>query len=55
MARWLRAASQVLLIAIATPALADEGATGLYAPGNFGFGAGVTLDAGLYLSTGFAH
>jgi hypothetical protein len=55
MASWLRAASQVLAIVIASPALADEGASGLYAPGNFGFGAGVTPDAGLYLSSGFAH
>ena len=44
-----------MLVAIASPALADEGASGLYAPGNFGFGAGVTPDAGLYLNTGFAH
>ena len=53
MARLLKAA--VLLIAIASPALADEGASGLYVPGNFGFGAGVTPDAGFYLSTGLAH
>jgi hypothetical protein len=60
MARFVRAASQrlaiqALVLVIAFPALADEGATGLYAPGNFGFGAGVTPDAGLYLSTGFVH
>ena len=55
MARFLRAAAQVLLIMIASPALADEGASGLYPPGNFGFGAGVTPDPGFYLSTGVAH
>jgi hypothetical protein len=55
MARFSRVAAQVLLILNASPALADEGASGLYAPGNFGFGAGVTPDAGLYLSTGFAR
>ena len=55
MARFLRAASQVLLIMIASPALADEGASGLYPPGNLGFGAGVTPDPGFYLSTGVAH
>ena len=55
MARFLKAAAQVLLIAIVSPALADEGASGLYVPGNFGFGAGVTPDAGVYLSTGLAH
>jgi hypothetical protein len=51
----LKVAAQVLLIAIASPALADEGVSGLYVPGNFGFGAGVTPDAGFYLSTGLAH
>ena len=30
MVRFLRAAAQVLLIMIASPALADEGASGLY-------------------------
>ncbi len=55
MVRFLRAAAQVLLIMIASPALADEGASGLYPPGNFGFGAGVTPDPGFYLSTGVAH
>src|SRR5262245_31673675 len=55
MAHFSRVAAQVLLIMNASPALADEGASGLYAPGNFGFGAGVTPDAGLYLSTGFAR
>jgi hypothetical protein len=55
MARLLKAAALVLLIAAALPARADEGAAGLYVPGNFGFGAGVTPDAGLYLSTGVAH
>ena len=55
MARLLKAAAQVLLIAIASPVLADEAASGLYVPGNFGFGAGVTPDAGFYLSTGLAH
>jgi hypothetical protein len=51
----LKAAAPVLLIVIASPALTDEGASGLYVPGNFGFGAGVTPDAGFYLSTGLAH
>ena len=37
------------------PALADEGASGLYVPGNFGFGAGVTPDPGMYLSSGFIY
>src|SRR5262245_64987117 len=55
MARFLRSTSHALLILSASAALADEGASGLYAPGNFGFGAGVTPDAGLYLSTGFAR
>src|SRR5262245_21814596 len=55
MARFPRVAAQILLIVNASPALADEGASGLYAPGNFGFGAGVTPDPGLYLSTGVAH
>ena len=55
MARLVKAAPLIWLIAVASPALADEGASGLYVPGNFGFGAGVTPDAGLYLSTGLAH
>jgi hypothetical protein len=56
MARFLRAAAaQVLLITATSPALADEAASGLYVPGNFGFGAGVTPDAGFYLSTGLLH
>jgi hypothetical protein len=38
-----------------SPALADEGASGLYVPGNFGFGAGVTPGPGLYLSSGIAY
>ena len=32
-----------------------KAASGLYVPGNFGFGAGVTPDPGFYLSTGLAH
>jgi hypothetical protein len=52
MARLLRAAAQVLLITVTSPPFVDEGASGLYAPGNFGFGAGVTPDPGFYLSTG---
>ncbi len=55
MARLLKASAFVLSIAIASPALADEGASGLYVPGNFGFGAGVTPDAGFYLGTGLAY
>jgi hypothetical protein len=55
MARFAKAAAQVLSVMIVSPALADEGASGLYVPGNFGFGAGVTPDAGLYLSAGLAH
>jgi hypothetical protein len=55
MARFVKAAALILLIAAASPARADEGASGLYVPGNFGFGAGVTPDAGLYLSTGLAR
>ena len=53
MARFaILAAAEVLLIIIVSPALADEGASGLYAPGNRGFGAGVTPDPGLYLTSG---
>jgi hypothetical protein len=55
MARSTKVAISLLLIMNASPALADEGASGLYAPGNFGFGAGVTPDPGFYLSTGVAH
>jgi hypothetical protein len=55
MARFAKAAAVLLLIVIVSPALADEAASGLYVPGNFGFGAGVTPDPGLCLSSGFGH
>ena len=46
MARFAKAAapllSIIILIVIVPAALADEAASGLYVPGNFGFGAGVT-------------
>ena len=45
----------LLLITSMSPALADEGASGLYVPGNFGFGAGVTPGPGLYLSSGVGY
>ena len=44
MARFTKVATPLLLIMSVSPALADEGASGLYVPGNFGFGAGVTPD-----------
>jgi len=54
MARFLRAAAaQVLLITATSPALADEAASGLYVPGNLGFGAGVTPDAASISARGF--
>ncbi|MGE0379268.1 MAG: transporter [Hyphomicrobium sp.] len=37
------------------PALADEGASGIYVPGNFGFGAGVTPSPGVYISSGIGY
>ena len=46
MARLTKVATPLLLIMSVSPALADEGASGLYVPGNFGFGAGVTPDPG---------
>ena len=50
MARFLvRTAAGVFLIIIASPAHGVESASGLVAPGNFGFGAGVTPDPGLYV------
>ena len=55
MARFAKAAAQVVFIMVVSPALADEAASGLYVPGNFGFGAGVTPDPGLYLSSGLAY
>jgi len=59
MARFAKAAASLLsiriLIVIVPAALADEAASGLYVPGNFGFGAGVTPGPGLYLSSGFGH
>lgn len=56
MARFvILAGAEVLLIMIGSPAFADEGASGLYPPGNRGFGAGVTPDPGLYLSSGLVH
>jgi len=55
MARFTKVATPLLLIMNASPALADEGASGLYVPGNFGFGAGVTPDPGLYLSSGVVY
>src|SRR4026208_1547603 len=54
-ARFTKVATPLLLIMSASPALADEGASGLYVPGNFGFGAGVTPDPGLYLSSGIVY
>ena len=55
MARFAKVAASLLVIASMSPALADEGASGLYVPGNFGFGAGVTPGPGLYLSTGAGY
>src|SRR6516165_4840305 len=55
MDRFAKTAAQVLFITIVSPALADEGASGLYVPGNFGFGAGVTPEPGLYLSSGVGY
>ena len=55
MARFRKVATPLLLIMSVSPTLADEGASGLYVPGNFGFGAGVTPDPGLYLSTGIGY
>ena len=55
MARFRKVATAFLLIMSVSPTLADEGASGLYVPGNFGFGAGVTPDPGLYLSTGVGY
>ena len=55
MARFTKVATPLLLIMTVSPALADEGASGLYVPGNFGFGAGVTPGPGLYLSSGFVY
>ena len=52
MARFWKVATPFLLVMSVSPTLADEGASGLYVPGNFGFGAGVTPDPGLYLSSG---
>ncbi len=55
----LRFAPLLVLISIApaglSPARADEGASGLYVPGNFGFSAGVTPPPGVYLSTGVGY
>ena len=55
MACFAKVAAPLLLIMSISPALADEGASGLYVPGNFGFGAGVTPDPGLYLSSGVGY
>jgi len=55
MARFRKVATAFLLIMSVSPTLADEGASGLYVPGNFGFGAGVTPDPGLYLSSGVGY
>ena len=55
MARFTKVATPLLLIMSVSPTLADEGASGLYVPGNFGFGAGVTPDPGLYLSSGVVY
>ena len=55
MARFTKVVTPLLLIMSVSPTLADEGASGLYVPGNFGFGAGVTPDPGLYLSSGVVY
>ena len=55
MARFTKVATPLLLIMSVSPTLTDEGASGLYVPGNFGFGAGVTPDPGLYLSSGIGY
>jgi hypothetical protein len=55
MAHLTKVAAPLLLIASLAPAFADEGASGLYVPGNFGFGAGVTPGPGLYLSSGAGY
>jgi hypothetical protein len=55
MARFTKVAASLLLITSISPALADEGASGLYVPGNFGFGAGVTPGPGLYLSSSVGY
>ena len=51
----VRIAAGVLLIIIGSPAHAVKSASGLVAPGNFGFGAGVTPDPGLYVFSAIAH
>ena len=51
----VRTAAGVLLIIIGSPAHAVKSASGLVAPGNFGFGAGVTPDPGLYVFSAIAH
>jgi hypothetical protein len=53
MARLTKVATAFLLSS--SPVLADEGASGLYVPGNFGFGAGVTPSPGVYLSSGIVY
>jgi hypothetical protein len=56
MARFLvRTAAGLLLIVIASAGHAVESASGLVAPGNFGFGAGVTPDPGLYVFSALAR
>ena len=55
MARFAKIAAPLLSIAALSPALADEGASGLYVPGNFGFGAGVRPGPGVYLSTSVGY
>ncbi len=50
----VRIAAGALLLMIASPALGAESASGLVTPGNFGFGAGVTPDPGLYFASAFA-
>src|SRR5262245_59909633 len=51
----VRTAAGLLLIVVASPAHAAESASGLVAPGNFGFGAGVTPDPGLYVFSALAR
>src|SRR5262245_19138833 len=55
MARFSVRTVGVLLIIVAAPACAAESASGLVAPGNFGFGAGVTPDPGLYVFSALAR
>lgn len=55
MERKVLCTAAIALALLTSPARADEGASGLYVPGNFGFGAGVTPGPGLYVSSSVSH